>query len=279
MQRGTLLHRRLRAAGVRDHRRRDQRPEQPHHAAARRSTPASRSSSSPARPAPRSPASEGEYLMRAEFLSTGTSVTGVQFARSHDSRRRSNHQRADQLGGRDAQRRQHGADTGRPTPSPGPATTAHRHTITRSTRRARPCSSSVSGGDRARPRAGRQSLTGTLNGSNGASGSSITFTRLNTTNVGTDLGGLVRRVLLPLQHRERSCSRHAVHGGRLDGRPDRHDQLVEREHRHPPGRHLVGHGDAHQRHDLHGGPDASEGSWWPTAAASPPTRAISRARA
>ena len=124
---------------------------------------------------------EGEHLMRAEFVSTGTSVTGVQFARSQTVTT-SNHQLLisyEVVTLSDGSTVQTGTGTITGTNATGTATLS-----TVDTTRAA-VFFSVSGGDGSASRQDDTSLTGTLNGSDGASGSSITFTRLNTTNVGT----------------------------------------------------------------------------------------------
>ena len=125
---------------------------------------------------------EGEHLMRAEFVSTGTSVTGVQFARSQTVTT-NNHQLLisyEVVTLTDGSTVQTGTGTITGTNATGTATL----TTVDTTRTA--VFFSVSGGDSgSAARLDDTSLTGTLNGSDGASGSSITFTRLNTTNVGT----------------------------------------------------------------------------------------------
>jgi hypothetical protein len=125
---------------------------------------------------------EGEHLMRAEFVSTGTSVTGIQFARSQTVTT-NNHQLLisyEVVTLTDGSTVQTGTGTITGTNATGTATL----TTVDTTRTA--VFFSVSGGDSgSAARLDDTSLTGTLNGSDGASGSSITFTRLNTTNVGT----------------------------------------------------------------------------------------------
>jgi len=125
---------------------------------------------------------EGEYQLRAEFVSTGASVTGVQFARSV-TETSANHQLLityEVVTLSDGSTVQTGTTSLTGTTSTVTATL----TTVDTTRTA--VFFSVSGGNNGSGgRLDDTSFTGTLNGSNGASGSSITFARLNTASVGT----------------------------------------------------------------------------------------------
>ena len=125
---------------------------------------------------------EGEFQMRAEFVSTGASVTGVQFARSV-TETTANHQLLisyEVVTLSDGSTVQTGTTLLTGTSSSVTATL----TTVDTTRTA--VFFSVSGGNNGSGgRLDDTSFTGTLNGSNGTSGSSITFARLNTANVGT----------------------------------------------------------------------------------------------
>jgi len=125
---------------------------------------------------------EGEYQVRAEFTSTGTSVTGVQFARSV-TETTANHQLLityEVVTLSDGSTVQTGT-----TSLTGTVATATATLTTVDTTRTAVFFSVSGGNNGSGGRLDDTSLTGTLNGSNGASGSSITFTRLNTANVGT----------------------------------------------------------------------------------------------
>ena len=125
---------------------------------------------------------EGEYQVRAEFVSTGASVTGVQFARSV-TETTANHQLLityEVVTLSDGSTVQTGT-----TSITGTTATATATLTTVDTTRTAVFFSVSGGNSGSGGRLDDTSFTGTLNGSNGASGSSITFTRLNTANVGT----------------------------------------------------------------------------------------------
>jgi hypothetical protein len=126
---------------------------------------------------------EGEYKFRGEFLTSGTSVTGVQFARSVTATG-NNHQLDigwEVVALSDGSAVQNGTSTFTFTAA---SATATLNTVD-TTRTA--LFFSVSGGDAlATGRLDDVSLTGTVIGTNGgAASSSVAFTRLNAVNVGT----------------------------------------------------------------------------------------------
>ncbi len=124
---------------------------------------------------------EGEYNVRGEFLTAGTAVTGVQFARTVTAT--GNNRQADiayeVVTLSDGSTVQSG--TTALTGSNGTSTATL--TAVDTTRTA--VLFTVSGGNSGANRIDDTFLTGTLNGSNGGSGSGITFTRLGSNNVGT----------------------------------------------------------------------------------------------
>jgi hypothetical protein len=125
---------------------------------------------------------EGEYDVRGEFLTSGSSVTGVQFSRTVTST--SNNHQVD-IGWEvvalsDGSTVQSGTTTLTGTSASSTATLT-----TLDTTRTVPFFS-VSAGDAGTGRLDDVSLTAALSGSNGgAASSSLTFTRLSTSNVGT----------------------------------------------------------------------------------------------
>jgi hypothetical protein len=125
---------------------------------------------------------EAEYLARGEFLTSGTAVSGVQFVRAVTQT--GNNRQIDLawevVSLSDGSTVQNGTAilTGTTTTSAATLTTVD------TTRTA--VFFSVSGGNSGSAnRIDDTSLTGALDGSNGASGSSLTFTRIGTNNVGT----------------------------------------------------------------------------------------------
>jgi hypothetical protein len=125
---------------------------------------------------------EGEYNVRAEFLSSGTSVTGVQFSRSVTAT--TNNDQVDiawqVVALSDGSSVQSGTST-----LTGNNTTSTTSLTTVDTTRTVLVFANSAGDAGSTGRLDDVSLTGTLNGSNGASGSSITFARLGASNVGT----------------------------------------------------------------------------------------------
>src|SRR5262245_27639660 len=125
---------------------------------------------------------EGEYQLRAEFVSTGASVTGVQFARSVTETTAS-HQL---LITYEVVTLSDGSTVQTGTTSLTGTTSSVTATLTTVDTTRTAVFFSVSGGNNGSGgRLDDTSFTGTLNGSNGAAGSSITFARLNTASVGT----------------------------------------------------------------------------------------------
>lgn len=123
---------------------------------------------------------EGEYNVRGEFLTGGTAVTGVQFARSATETGNNRHvdiayEVVSLADGSTVQR-------GTTSLASGTSATA---TLTAVDTTRTAVAFTVSGGDsESANRIDDTSLTGTLNGANGSGGSSLTFTRLGTSNVG-----------------------------------------------------------------------------------------------
>ena len=125
---------------------------------------------------------EGEYNVRARFVSSGTSVTGVQFSRSVTATG-NNHQvdiAWQVVALSDGSTVQSGTST-----LTGNNTTSTTSMTTVDTTRTALVLANSAGDSGSTGRLDDVSLTGTLNGSNGASGSSVTFTRLGSSNVGT----------------------------------------------------------------------------------------------
>jgi hypothetical protein len=125
---------------------------------------------------------EGEYNVRAAFLTSGTSVTGVQFSRVVTATG-NNHQvdlAWQVVSLSDGSTVQSGTAT-----MTGTATTTTTTLTTVDTTRTALFFANSAGDSGSTGRLDDVSLTGTLNGSNGASGSSLTFTRLGASNVGT----------------------------------------------------------------------------------------------
>jgi hypothetical protein len=125
---------------------------------------------------------EGEYNVRAEFLASGTSVTGVQFSRVVTTT--SNNHQVDLawqvVSLSDGSTVQNGT-----TSLSGTSTSATVNITTVDTTRTALFFVNSAGDSGSTGRLDDVSLTGTINGSNGGSASSISFTRLGNSNIGT----------------------------------------------------------------------------------------------
>lgn len=125
---------------------------------------------------------EGEYNVRGEFLTAGTAVTGMQFSRVVTTT--GNNRQVDLawqvVSLSDGSTVQNGTTT-----MTGPSTTATTNITTVDTTRTALFFANSAGDSGSTGRLDDVALTGTINGSSGSTSSSITFTRLGNSNVGT----------------------------------------------------------------------------------------------